>query len=356
MKKILLSSALLAALSTSAFAESGNAYFRLDGGYSFVSSPATSDFFENKLSTANMPFINLGLGYYASESVRVDLNFTYHFNYNTDVNTILPGAFSGPLREIVDNAVDFPNFIPRGTLNIPAQALVVAVAADVRATRPGMVAGDALIADAADVAAAARIGRIIQVGDELYPAIAASKREVDLVDIKKIDVQSTFKMFSVMPRVYFDLWDYGNGKLFAGVGLGYANLQNQVTLTARLAPITAARIAELQAPELNRAPLDRLGPDATEVAHPVLATAVAANYPDSGLTFTSPAKGNFAFSLHAGMDYKIPSMEGVKLNFEASYANYGQVKTITIVNRDVTLPNPLKFNMVNVSLGLRIEM
>ena len=84
--------------------------------------------------------------------------------------------------------------------------------------------------------------------------------------------------------------------------------------------------------------------------------ALTSNPADQTVAITSPALKNFAFGLYAGIDYKLKSWDGVKLNLEYSYTSYGQIKKLTINGADTLLTNPLTISMNNLSLGLRIEM
>jgi len=303
MKKLLITGALLSALSTSALAEVGNVYFRLDGGMSLLSNPADSNYFSQKFENRNTPFINLGIGWSLMENLRADLNFSYQLNDDFTANKLIAAQLS---------AAPFTTLLADST-NYAVLAVPTATLASVAA------AGTQLVGTKAS---------------------AATDLIVELASVSAVTVQDTLKMFSIIPRIYYDLFDYGNGKFFVGAGLGYANLQYQTNITTSY---TAFPEAEVKAQYSNT---QNIGDTKVLTANPA----------DASVTLSSPTKANFAWSLHAGMDYKIPSWEGVSLNLEYSYTSYGQVKQLTVSKVNVDLANPIKVNMSNLSLGLRIEM
>jgi len=323
MKKILIAGALLSAISTTALAEVGMVYFRIDAGASMLTNPASDgNYFAQKFEGRNTPFINLGLGWTVMDNVRTDVNFSYLFNDKFTANALKAAEYAPaaplttPASDILADATHYPALaLPTGTVTDGA----------VPANAAGFVGTSATVAGVAGAAPTSA-------------ATAGLGYKFKLSNVSGVSVQDTIKAFSVMPRVYFDLFDYGGGKFFVGAALGYANVQYQSDVTVSYTEVAQGTIAG----QVNNG--DHV--NANAIAKPA----------DQTVTLKSPTSGNFAFGLHAGMDYKIPSWEGVKLNLEYSYTNYGQVKKLTVGGTDVVLKNPINVNMNNLSLGLRIEM
>jgi hypothetical protein len=324
MRKILIAGALLSAFSTSALAEVGVVYFKIDAGASMLTNPhSLGNYFTQKFDGLNTPFVNIGLGWTVMDNIRTDVNFSYHFNNKFTANALsatstadgylTPSLFA----TIMSDAVNY-------------SALAIATGTVTLATDN---------AGAYSIPVAANGVGILGGGVHGAAGLKALGDKVDLATVTGVSVQDTLKTFSVMPRVYFDLFDYGGSKFFVGAALGYANVQYQSDVTVSY---TAATQAALAAKVSTHNYID--------------AKVLTANPANQIVTLSSPTAANFAWGLHAGMDYKIPSWEGVKLNLEYSYTNYGQVKKLTVSKADVVLTNPINVNMNNLSLGLRVEM
>jgi len=323
MKKILIAGALLSAISTSALAEVGMVYFRIDAGASMINDlNSDGNYFAQKFDSRNTPFINLGLGWSVMDNVRTDVNFSYQFNNKFSASALLPAQYTtGTLAEkILSDVTNYPALaVPTGTVTA--------------ATAPAQGATAYTIP-----AAANGVGFLGTTADGTNGLVALGAK-VNLASVSTVSVQDTLKTWSVMPRVYFDLFDYGGGKFFVGAALGYANVQYQSDVTVSYKAKTQADMAATVSKN-----------------HYVDRNALAANPADQIVSLKSPTAGNFAWGLHFGMDYKIPSWEGVKLNLEYSYTNYGQIKKLAVSAADAVLPNSLTISMNNLSLGLRIEM
>ncbi len=87
MKKLLLASAAVAALSTSAFADDSMFYLRADGGYHMFNSSTDSiksevfgTVFKGKLKGKYSPSLEFGVGYNVMENLRAELVYSYIFN------------------------------------------------------------------------------------------------------------------------------------------------------------------------------------------------------------------------------------------------------------------------------------
>jgi len=274
-------------------------------------------FFAQKFDSRNTPFINLGLGWSVMDNVRTDVNFSYQFNNKFSASALTATQFGAvPASTILADTTNYTQLvIPTGTVTNGA----------VPANAAGFV-GTSSTAAGADGAA------------PTSTASAGIGYNFKLSNVSGVSVQDTLKTWSVMPRVYFDLFDYGGGKFFVGAALGYANVQYQSDITVNYAGVAQTTIAA----QVHNS--DYV--NANAIAKPA----------DQTVSLKSPTAGNFAFGLHFGMDYKIPSWEGVKLNLEYSYTNYGQIKKLAVSAADVVLPNSLTISMNNLSLGLRIEM
>jgi len=325
MKKILIAGALLSAISTSALAEVGMVYFRVDAGATMVNNlNSDGNYFAQKFDARNTPFINLGLGWNVMDNVRTDVNFSYQFNNKFTANALTATQYGAAPASMI--LADTGNYS-----QLTGLSATVMAATEV----PGEAQGDP--STYIMPTAANGVGFL---GTAAHAtALLALGSKVNLASVSGVSVQDTLKTWSVMPRVYFDLFDYGGGKFFVGAALGYANVEYQSDLTVSYKANTKAEM-EIQVSHHNY----------------VNANALAAKPADQTVSLKSPTVGNFAFGLHAGMDYKIPSWEGVKLNLEYSYTNYGQIKKLTVSAADVVLANPLTISMNNLSLGLRIEM
>jgi opacity protein-like surface antigen len=322
MKKILVVSVLLSAFSTSAFAEVGIFYFKIDAGTSLLNDlNSDGNYFAQKFDNRNTPFINLGVGWTVMDNLRADFNFSYQLHNTFTANALTSAQYSeAPALTILNDTTNYSALAaPTGVVIAGSPMLInmTEVAITIPADVTGFIVGTATRAT----------------------ETAGLNSKVNLATVTGASVQDTLKIFSVMPRVYFDLFDYGGGKFFVGGALGYANVQYQSNLTVSY---TAAAEAEMAATVSHHNYINQ--------------AALTSNPEDQTATLSSPTSANFAFGLHAGMDYKIPSWEGVKLNLEYSYTSYGQVKKLTVGTADVVLMHPLTISMNNLSLGLRIEM
>jgi len=349
MKKILIAGSMLAALSTSALAE--HFYIRVDGGASFREKMYSKT--ENDLFTSNdvnvsktLGQLGLGFGGYIADNVRAELNFTYFFNANY--------SFSTNFIPTNKNVLDLIHKSTKKTFGPAAPTTPDTLA-------PLLVAG-AKIVDPVVIAAVK--------GDPIVPLLAgATDLQKSLLEVIKSSGQNqlaalkmddlTVKSFSIMPRLYYDFWNFGAGNMFFGIGLGYANASASLPFT----------------PTLNVNPVVDFTPAVAAVAADAAANppVVAVPAADAFYTVTTPAKvalvapeatlktktaNNFAWSAHLGFDYKLESMEGVKLNVEYYYSDMGKLGKWTLDSTDAALDvdSNLYLRSHNVTVGLRFDM
>jgi len=355
MKKILIAGSVLAALSTSALAE--NFYIRVDGGASFrekMYSKTETDFFmTNDLNVSKtLGQLGLGFGGYIADNVRADLNFTYFFNAN----------YSFPTNYIPTNknALNFIAAAAKKTRGEPNPKTPETLA-------PFLVVGGTKITDPVVIAAAKAIPPSIASGaTELQKslfAVITTSGQSQLAALKIDDL--SVKSFSIMPRLYYDFWNFGAGNMFFGVGLGYANASASIpfTPTFNVNPVVTytpavEAVAGVAANPNANPPV--AGVAAVEGADAFYAVSVPAkvDFVDSEATIKTKTANNFAWSAHLGFDYKLESMEGVKLNVEYYYSDMGKLGKWTLDNTDLesNIDSNLYLRSHNITVGLRFDM
>jgi len=359
MKKILIAGSMLAALSTSALAE--HFYIRVDGGASFreklYSKTGNDSYTSDANESKTLGQLGLGFGGYIADNVRADLNFTYFFNANY---SFPKDAELTTANELLVAKVTKATFGPAAPTTPDTLA-------------PLLVAG-AKIVDPVVIAAVK--------GDPIVPLLAgATDLQKSLVAVINSSGQSqlkalkiedlTVKSFSIMPRLYYDFWNFGAGNMFFGIGLGYANASASIPFTPVLnvnPVVTYTPAVEAVAAVAAVAANPNANPPV--VAVPAVAAVAAA---DAFYTVTTPAKvafvapqatlktktaNNFAWSAHLGFDYKLESMEGVKLNVEYYYSDMGKLGKWTLDSTDAALDvdSNLYLRSHNVTVGLRFDM
>jgi len=361
MKKILIAGSMLAALSTSALAE--HFYIRVDGGASFRDKMhSTTDtnqvfnYLNQKASSKTLGQFGLGFGGYLADNVRADLNFTYFLNANyttsaitlENINTLTTGLGSDAVR-----ALKTLGFGPELSKDAALKPFLNV---------------DSIINTATIVAAAQGTAALPGAATDLdklkLEAILASG-QTQIAGLKLGDIQ--VKSFSIMPRLYYDFWNFGAGNMFFGVGLGYANASASADLTATVntnpvfafTPAVAAKaaVAAVAADPAANPPVVAVAAVAAVPAVDAFYKVTKAATPGITLpavTVSTKTTNNFAWSAHLGFDYKIESMEGVKLNAEYYYSDMGKLGQWTSSN--LTADSNLHLRSHNLTLGLRFDM
>jgi opacity protein-like surface antigen len=351
MKKILIAGSMLAALSTSALAE--HFYIRVDGGASFREKMYSKT--ENDLFTSNdlnvsktLGQLGLGFGGYIADNVRAELNFTYFFNANYSFPT---------------------NFIPtnQNVLNLIYKAtnktFGPAAPTTPEALAPLLVAGAKI--DDPVVIAALKANPIVPLnpGTDLQKSLVAVINSSGQSQLKALKIEDlTVKSFSIMPRLYYDFWNFGAGNMFFGIGLGYANASASIPFTPTLNVNPVVDFTPAKA--LVVADPNAVPPVAAAAAVPAFYTVTtpAATFVAPEATLKTKTANNFAWSAHLGFDYKLESMEGVKLNVEYYYSDMGKLGKLTLdsTRTDSNLESNLESNLYlrshNVTVGLRFDM
>jgi len=347
MKKILIAGSILAALSTSALAE--NFYIRVDGGASFrekMYSKTETDFFMTNDVNVSKTLGQLGLGFggYIADNVRADLNFTYFFNANY--------SFPNDVKLTTKDALLLAK-LTKSTFGPAAPTTPNTLA-------PLLVAGAKI--DDPVVIAAVKANPIVPLnpGTDLQKSLVAvinTSGQSQLAALKMDDL--TVKSFSIMPRLYYDFWNFGAGNMFFGIGLGYANASASIPFTPTLnvnpvVDFTPAKAAVVADP--NAVP-----PIAAVAAVPAfytVTTPAKVDFVAPEATLKTKTANNFAWSAHLGFDYKLESMEGVKLNVEYYYSDMGKLGKWTLENTDAALDvdSNLYLRSHNVTVGLRFDM
>jgi opacity protein-like surface antigen len=278
MKKMIIG-ALVATLAFNSFAEGESSYVRLDAGISFRNKPEEEfkmgDFKSAETEAKNLGSYNLGLGWYFTEKFRADMNFTY----NTDAgykatNINCKKARDGDQDELQKLRV-LGEFLDKyDNVNYP---------------------------DGANI--------------NKLNTVLFGGRGAQSLDISELRIKS----FSVVPRLYWNIFDYGSGKLFVGAGVGYANLKAKQEFVA-----------------------DR---DKT------VKESIQKNFKYIHQTKTS---NNLAWSLHAGVDYAVSAIQGVKVNLEYFYSDLGDLSVWYIDNNEIG--KKIKIRSHNLTAGLRFDM
>jgi len=350
MKKILIAGSMLAALSTSALAE--HFYIRVDGGASFrekMYSKTNNELFtSNDFNTSKtLGQLGLGFGGYIADNVRADLNFTYFFNANY--------SFPRDIKIVNQTTKDFLAKASKVIFGLPTPTTPAELA-------PFLVK-DAIINNPV-VIAAVKSNSIAPDASDLQKAlfqVIKTSGQTQLAALKLDDL--TVKSFAIMPRLYYDFWNFGAGNMFFGVGLGYANASASVPFTPTfdvnpIVTFTPEVPAVVANPNANPAILAA----AAVPAFYTVAAAGKAGFVAPEVTIKTKAANNFAWSAHLGFDYKLESMEGVKLNVEYYYSDMGKLGkwTLDATNTDSSLESNLDSDLYlrshNLTVGLRFDM
>ncbi|MBP7189704.1 MAG: porin family protein [Rickettsiaceae bacterium] len=285
MKKLLLASAAVAALSTSAFAADDSMfYLRGDFGFHMLSKgkktitdtshvpTGTPDvkIFDSKMKAKNLPSLEFGIGYNVMENVRAELVYSYLFNVTT----------KGSDNKTIGNYLGAP------TLNAGA---VVA-------------------------------------GSYTYPGtvVAAGGNVLDVYTNKNFTNKAKTSIQALMVKGYYDVAELGFAQIFVGVGIGMSQITTKHSQSADKVQFESAAALANGANAIYPEAVTGITPTG---AVNVQVRGTAAGTPGNGTTKESwtvkeKKKNNLTWSVALGSAFDVT--DSVKIDLQYNFQDFGK--------------------------------